>query len=148
MIRALGYLIFVLAATASGAQAQTSNRGLAASGVVASNVRHILTGVEIRAVVVGNSISGADKDGAFTEFLDRSGAIKGISGLGRYSGAWRITGDQICFYYYDLEPGDPNANKWDCNSVTLDNGNIYWSDEVDDGDPVDASLVAGNPKGL
>ena len=82
------------------------------------------------------------------EFLDRSGAIRGISGSIRYRGAWRIAGDQICFYYYDLEPGDPNANKWDCNSVTFDNGNIYWSDQVEEDDQVDATLIAGNANGL
>lgn len=151
MIRMLAYSAFVLAIAVSGAQAQFGGRGpaaVAAPGAVPTHERRTLTGAEIAAEIVGNSIVGVDKDGAFTEFLARTGAIAGISASGPYRGAWRISGDQICFYYYDLDPSDPNANKWDCNSVTLDNGNIFWSDQVDEGDAVDATLLAGNPKGL
>jgi hypothetical protein len=151
MIRVLGYLTIVLAVAASGAQAQTGYRGptiIAASGVAPSNERRTLTGAEIAAEIVGNTVTGTDKEGVFTEFLARNGAISGVSPSGPYRGAWRLKGDEICFYYYDLDPSDPEANKWDCNSVTIDDGKIYWSDEVDAGDSPDATLLAGNPKGL
>jgi hypothetical protein len=152
MIRALGYLTFVLIVAASGAQAQVGGRGSVAvaapSAAAPKNYRHTLTGAEIRAEIVGNTITGADKEGDFTEFLDGSGVIRGVSGSNHYQGQWRIQGDQICFFYDDLDPSDPNANKWDCNSVTVDNGNIYWSDQVDEEDRVDASLAVGNPNGL
>ena len=146
MIQALASLSFVLAVAMSGAQAQEAGAGptvVAASVVALSNYRHTLTGEEIRAGIIGNTITGADEHGSFSEFLDRNGAIRGVSGSDRFTGVWRIKGDQICIRRYD-----PDANEWDCNSVTFDNGNIFWTDQPDEDDPVDASLVAGNPNGL
>jgi hypothetical protein len=150
MSRALGYLaaVIVLATSAAAhcASAETlKNRGrdTVPPGANAS----ALSGAQIGAQVIGNSITGVDSDNgeSYTEYLKPDGTISGIEDSGAYSGSWRIVNNKLCFHYDD---NDGDSEGWDCTPVTLVGTNVYWSNEVSDGDSVEATLLRGNPKNL
>ena len=84
-----------------------------------------LSGDQIRETLVGNTMSGFDDGEVFHEYLNPNGTISGSTPSGRYSGQWRISGDEICFAY------DTNAKsgpKWDCSEVRLRRNRIIWDD--------------------
>ncbi len=147
------YLAVVISVFTFGAHAQANDHGLAVAGgptfvVAQEGSQRVLTGEEIRAKFVGNTITGTDSGEAFAEYLAPNGVISGETPSGRYRGFWRIDGDRMCFRYQKDEGVAAAALKWDCNPVTINGPYIYWTDEVDDGDPVDATLLTGNPKNL
>jgi hypothetical protein len=97
----------------------------------------VLTGDEqIRRALVGNTISGEEDGGQYTEYLHPDGRIVGMDRQGRYSGHWMIANGQICFRYLD---GDKETD-WDCSSVDLDGTQVKW--RVDNST---AKLTPGNP---
>ena len=87
-----------------------------------------LSGSQIRETLVGKTISGVEDGESYSEYLNPDGTISGRSPSGRYSGRWRISGDEICFLYD--EEGMRNAGKWDCNEVTLRGSRIIWDDNT------------------
>ena len=91
----------------------------------------LATGAEITAAVAGNTVQGSMlESGAYTEFYQADGVIKGAD----YTGKWSIEGDQMCFDY-----GDGT----DCWSVRLDGTSVTWvKDGADNGT---GTVVTGNP---
>ena len=91
----------------------------------------LATGAEITAAVAGNTVQGSMlESGAYTEFYQADGVIKGAD----YTGNWSIEGDQMCFDYGDGA---------DCWSVRLDGTSVTWvKDGADNGT---GTVVTGNP---
>ncbi len=104
-----------------------------------------LSGVEIQARIVGNTVEGVENGDAYSEYISPDGTIRGVGADGFYSGTWRITNGQICFHY---DENDGQGSAWDCSPVTLVGDKIYWSMGVDGGDSPEATLLYGNPKKL
>ncbi|MGK9234986.1 hypothetical protein KXS07_24800 [Inquilinus limosus] len=97
-----------------------------------------LTGAEIQARIVGNTIDGTAGDVDYTEFYAADGTIHGLGDDGPYSGQWSIEGDRMCF--------DLGETK-ECDQLRLDGTKVELIGE-------DGSLVAvgelkpGNPGNL
>jgi hypothetical protein len=104
-----------------------------------------LSGAEIQARFVGNTVVGVENGEAYSEYIVPDGTIRGLGADGPYSGAWRIANGQLCFHY-DESDGDGAA--WDCSPVTLVGDKVYWSIGVGEGDSPEATLLYGNPKKL
>lgn len=91
-----------------------------------------LTGDQIRALVGGNTVQGAmEASGAYTEFYQADGTIKGKD----YTGAWSVEGDTMCFQYGT----DPKS----CWQVVGEGDQVQW---VKDGKVEGTgTVVKGNP---
>ncbi|MBZ8119229.1 hypothetical protein KUD11_11300 [Roseovarius sp. LXJ103] len=89
------------------------------------------TGEEIMAAISGNTVQGSMvESGAYTEFYDADGTIKGAD----YTGTWSVENDQMCFAY-----GEAPA----CWSVHIEGDMVTWiNDGNEDGT---GTLVPGNP---
>lgn len=89
------------------------------------------TADQITAVIVGNTVQGnMVASGAYTEFYQADGVIKGAD----YTGKWSIKDDQMCFDYGDGV---------DCLSVRIAGDAVTWvKDGADDGT---GTIVLGNP---
>jgi hypothetical protein len=96
-----------------------------------------LSGELLRETFVGNTISGIENGEAYSEYLRSDGSISGLSGSEKYSGRWRISGDQICFLYLG------ESKNWDCTQASLRGNEIIWSDKGGV-----ANLMKGNPHGF
>jgi len=143
MRRALGYLAAVVIVLATSAAAQTlSSRSRAPVRLGAD--ASALSGAQIRAQVIGNTITGVEDGETYAEYLAPDGTISGEGDSGAYAGFWRVAGDQLCFRYDDDDAG----GAWDCASVTLIGASVYWSRGAPAGAPPEATLLAGNPKKL
>ena len=81
--------------------------------------------------IAGNTVQGSmTTSGAYTEFYQADGVIKGAD----YTGKWSIEGDQMCFDY---------GEGADCWSVRLDGTSVTWvKDGADNGT---GTVVTGNP---
>jgi hypothetical protein len=108
----------------------------AAGGPGAEEMR-ILTGEEIRAEIIGNTVDG-QMGTAFTEFYSPDGAIKGLSGEGRYEGRWYIEGDMLCFEY---------SEPFGCRRIGLSGDTVSYLTESGEADG-SGTLLEGNPDGL
>ena len=95
----------------------------------------LATGDAIRAAIAGNTVEGSMiASGAYTEFYDASGAIKGDG----YTGAWSVTGNEMCFDY-----GEGPATCW---SVRIAGDKVIWiAGGVEEGT---GRIVPGNPRGF
>jgi len=135
----------VMLATASSASAQ-NHFGRNGAGVAPSTAGGggALSGGEIQARFVGNTIDGVENGESYSEYLVPDGTLRGVEPSGFYSGRWRIANNQICFHY-DEDDGQPGA--WDCSPVTLVGEKVYWSQGVEEESP-EATVVSGNPKNL
>jgi hypothetical protein len=93
----------------------------------------MVTGDQIKAAISGNTVQGSMvAGGAYTEFYQVDGLIKGAD----YTGKWNVKDDQMCFDYGD------GASCW---SVRLEGVTVTWvKDGVDDGT---GTIVIGNPNG-
>lgn len=91
----------------------------------------LATGAQIEAAIAGNTVQGSMLDaGAYTEFYQADGQIRGKD----YTGKWSISGDQMCFDY---------GEGADCWSVRIDGSAVTWvKDGVDDGT---GTILSGNP---
>jgi hypothetical protein len=98
-----------------------------------------LSSKEIRASIVGNTLTGVQDGEAYTEFLRSDGTISGRAKSGKYFGEWRISGNRICFGYRD------DKKNWDCSYVKLRGSQVVWSQK---GGASFSTLVRGNPRGL
>jgi len=88
-----------------------------------------LSGDEIRATIVGNTITGVEDGESYTEYLNPNGTISGQSPSGKYSGNWRISDNEICFTYHEgRTKREAGKNKRDCNRVKLRGTQITWDD--------------------
>ena len=70
-----------------------------------------LTGAQILAQIVGNTVEGTAGDVEYTEFYAADGTIHGLGDDGPYTGQWSIEGDRMCF--------DLGETK-ECDKVQLD----------------------------
>ena len=97
-----------------------------------------LTGPQIQAQIVGNTIEGTAGDVEYTEFYAPDGTIHGLGDDGPYAGQWSIEGDHMCF--------DLGETK-ECDRVQVDGAKVQLTGD-------DGSLVAvgelkpGNPGNL
>lgn len=91
----------------------------------------LATGDQIKAAIAGNTVQGSMLEaGAYTEFYQADGVIKGKD----YTGKWTVTDNQMCFDYGSGES---------CWSVRLAGDAATWiKDGVDDGK---GTILAGNP---
>ena len=117
---------------------------LASSATARASVATALSGAEIQARLIGNTITGVEDGETYAEYLAPDGTISGEGDSGAYAGFWRVAGDQLCFRYDDDDAG----GAWDCASVTLIGASVYWSRGAPAGAPPEATLLAGNPKKL
>lgn len=104
-----------------------------------------LKAADIKAQLIGNTITGSDDSGPFTQFFVPDGTFRGVGNDDFYTGTWQITNNQMCTH---LDADDGENKGWDCTAVTLIDGKVYWSGEVSEGDAPEATLVPGNPTGL
>lgn len=91
-------------------------------------------GTEIAALVGGNTVQGSMGDtGAYTEFYDADGTIRGDG----YTGTWTVEGDAMCFRY-----GEEPAT---CFQVAVDGQEVAW---LSDSEVLGTgTLIEGNPNG-
>lgn len=91
----------------------------------------LATGDQITAAIAGNTVQGNMlASGAYTEFYQADGVIKGAD----YTAKWSVKDDQMCFDYGE------GASCW---SVRIKGDAVTWiKDGVEDGT---GTLVAGNP---
>lgn len=91
----------------------------------------LATGEQITAAIGGNTVQGSMLEaGAYTEFYQTDGVIKGSD----YTGNWTVKDNQMCFDYGD------GANCWD---VRIEGEAVTWvKDGADDGT---GTIVSGNP---
>ena len=136
--------LVMLAMTSSASAQNRFGRNGAGAAPSTAGVGGALSGGDIQARFVGNTIDGVENGQSYSEYLVPDGTLRGVEPSGPYTGRWRIANNQICFHY-DEEDGDPGA--WDCSPVTLVGQNVYWSQGVDE-DPPEATVVSGNPKNL
>ena len=98
---------------------------LLATSIVATSTAALagtLSGDEIRTMIVGNTMAGVHGGSRYEEYLNPSGTITGDASDGEYSGQWKITGNQICFY------DTSKRAAWDCSTVTLRKNQIIFED--------------------
>jgi hypothetical protein len=90
------------------------------------------TGEQIAAAITGNTVQGSMiASGAYTEFYDSDGVIKGKD----YTGKWRVNADTMCFQY----GSDPEG----CWQVKITGDQVTWvKNGKDDGT---GTIVKGNP---
>jgi len=117
-----------------------------------------LTASEIKARIIGNTISGVDDGETYMEYYSPNGTILGTDSSGKYTGNWRIDGDQLCTLFPDDDDSDDDnstdnsagANKtnnaggaksWSCSNIGLIGDKVIWND---DGDLSDAKLLPGH----
>jgi hypothetical protein len=104
-----------------------------------------LNAAKIKAQVVGNTITGADDSGPFTQFFVPDGTFRGVGQEDFYTGTWQISNNQMCTH---LDSDDGDNKGWDCTPVTVIDNKLYWSGDVSEGDEPEATLIHGNPTGL
>jgi len=91
----------------------------------------LATGEQITAAIGGNTVQGSMLDaGAYTEFYQADGVIKGAD----YTGKWTIKDNQMCFDY---------GEGADCWSVRIEGEAVTWVKDSKDGGT--GTIVAGNP---
>src|SRR5262249_18880822 len=94
---------------------QQATAAAPSSGSAAGGSR--LTGSQIRATIIGNSLQATSRKGVnFTEYFLSTGIIKEAWDYNRRGGEWAITGDTLCLHYY-YGTGDDG-----CYSITVDGG--------------------------
>jgi hypothetical protein len=93
------------------------------------------TGNEIRSAIAGNTVQGnMSAGGAYLEFYDPSGAIKGKD----YVGQWSVEGDLMCFSY--------QATPKECWNVEINGDQVRW---IRNGAAQGTgTILHGNPNGL
>jgi hypothetical protein len=97
-----------------------------------------LTGAQIQAQIVGNTVDGTAGDVEYTEFYAADGTIHGLGDDGPYAGQWSIENDHMCF--------DLGETK-ECDKVQLDGAKVQLF--ADDGSLVAVGeLKPGNPGNL
>lgn len=117
---------------------------LALSTAAYAQFAQLLSAKDIHSHLVGNTITGVEDGEQYIEYLRPDGTISGQSPSGSYTGAWRISRNQMCFFYYS-EPGEAKQRNWDCSKVSIEGDKVFWSGTA----PSEAStLVSGNPNGL
>lgn len=91
----------------------------------------LATSEQITAAIGGNTVQGSMlAAGAYTEFYQADGVIKGAD----YTGNWTVQDNQMCFDY---------GEGVDCWSVRIDGEAVTWvKNGADDGT---GTIVAGNP---
>lgn len=104
---------------------------LAAFAALPASAQTLASGDQIKAAIAGNTVQGNMlAAGAYTEFYQADGVIKGAD----YTGKWSVKDDQMCFDYGE------GASCW---SVQLKADAVTWiKDGVEDGT---GTIVAGNP---
>jgi hypothetical protein len=91
----------------------------------------LATGEQITAAIGGKTVQGSMmSSGAYTEFYQADGAIKGAD----YAGTWTIKDNQMCFDY---------GEGADCWSVRIDGEAVTWVRDGKDGGT--GTIVTGNP---
>jgi len=91
----------------------------------------LATADQITAAIGGNTVQGSMvAAGAYTEFYQADGVIKGAD----YTGAWTVKDDQMCFDY---------GEGADCWSVRIEGDAVTWVKDGADGGT--GTIVAGNP---
>jgi hypothetical protein len=151
MARVFGYLAAMVLVSASGAglAGEFHVRPKLARASSASGF-HALSGAEITARLAGNTVAGVEDGENYVEYLSPTGTLFGRAESGRYLGAWRVEGNKFCFRYEPEAEEGKNAQVgvWECHPVTLNGQSIYWSEDADASDPVEATLLSGNAKQL
>ena len=102
------------------------------SAAAPTHAADMMTGSEIKAMVAGNTVTGAMvESGNYAEFYQADGIIKGDG----YTGLWTVSDDSMCFQY----GSDPQK----CLQVGKVGDQIQWFK----GRRVDGTgmLVLGNP---
>ena len=89
------------------------------------------TGEQITAAIGGNTVQGSMMEaGAYTEFYQADGVIKGAD----YAGKWTVKDNEMCFDY---------GEGADCWSVRIEGEAVTWVKDGKDGGT--GTIVTGNP---
>ena len=128
------------------AQQQATAATPPSAGSVAPGSR--LTGGQIRATIIGNSLQGKSQKGVdITELFLVNGIIKEGWGESTHGGEWAIAGDTLCLHYYFSETHGNDG----CYSIILDGDAVQFRPEKDAANwivSLKLKLVSGNPAGL
>jgi hypothetical protein len=138
----------VVGASAAGqasGSSQTNSNQVASAATPQNVIPKPLKAAEIKAQLVGNTLTGTDDEGPFFQFLSPDGTFRGTRKEDFFTGTWQIANDQFCTH---LDEDDGENKGWDCTAVTLIDDKVYWSGEVDQNDTPEATVIAGNPRGL
>mgnify|MGYP006879008862 CR=1 FL=1 len=93
------------------------------------------SGAQILAAITGNTVQGSmDASGAYTEFYQADGIIKGSG----YTGSWLVAQNRMCFAY----EGTPTT----CFAVEIDGEAVTWIG--DKGERGTGTILKGNPNGF
>lgn len=94
-----------------------------------------LSGAEIAGTIAGKTVQGGMVEtGAYTEFYDADGTIRGAG----YTGRWSVQGDTMCFEYDGAAAG--------CFGIRMEGEVLNW---IVDGEVTGTgTIVEGNPNGF
>ena len=100
----------------------------------------LLNEKQIRAEIIGNTLTGSGGSSRWTEYYLTNGVIKGVSGGDRYGGDWTVSGPVMCWNY--------QGDEYDaCGTMSRDGDKVLFYSR--DGEPTgSATLSEGNDKGL
>ena len=91
----------------------------------------LATGEQIAAAIGGNTVQGSMMEaGAYTEFYQADGVIKGAD----YAGKWTVKDNEMCFDY---------GEGADCWSVRIEGEAVTWVKDGKDGGT--GTVLTGNP---
>jgi YHS domain-containing protein len=79
----------------------------------------VLTEEELRQNFVGSTATGGSGDGAWAEYYEPSGRIRGVWGGAPYGGTWTISGPWMCFDYGGVDGVS-------CDTITLKGDQINY----------------------
>ncbi|MDQ0395441.1 hypothetical protein J3R73_005233 [Labrys monachus] len=96
-------------------------------------------GDEIKARIVGNTVTGVDDGKPYMEYYDPSGSIAGKD-TEPYTGSWRIDGNKLCTGYESEDPTKTDLD-WTCSGVSVVGDRVFWLDQ--DGEKTEAKLLPG-----
>jgi hypothetical protein len=98
-----------------------------------------LTAAEIKARIIGNTVTGVEDGAPYQEYFNPNGTIAGSDSTEKYVGVWRIDGSKLCMGYQSDDDPD-KLDDWSCSGVALIGDRVIWNDH---GEMTEGKLVAG-----
>ena len=99
----------------------------------------LMSGSDIKARVIGNTVAGVDEGKPYQEYYNPNGSIDGVD-TEEYGGAWRIDSNRLCTRY-ESDDEKKGAPAWECSGVTVKGDQLTWVDG--EGEKTEVKLLAG-----